>query len=85
MTAPEVASCGSVTVNHDGREWEVSYERGGPGGPCWRLTTWCAEPFHGEWLETLNVYGCGERVDPIGCAVEWVERLAAAGHNPEGW
>jgi hypothetical protein len=77
------AAFGVVNVNHDGQEWTISYERPATGsGPDYRLTTWCVEPGHPAWLETLNVYGVGEAVDPVSEAIAWAERLAAEGTRP---
>lgn len=83
MTAP--ATVGSVWVNHAGREWEVSYERGSMAGPDYLLTALvsCRTVPGGPWYERLQVYGCGDLVDPFGSAVEWVARLHAQGYRPD--
>ena len=78
------APFGVVTVNNaEGQEWTISYERPtDPAGPSYRLTAWCVEPGHPAWLETLNVYGVGDVVDPVSEAIAWADRLAAEGCRP---
>lgn len=77
------APFGMVSVNHDGRTWEISYERPLPGsGPDYRLTALVTAPGNAPWFESLAVFGVGDPVDPIEEAIEWAKFLASEGFTP---